>query len=182
MLPSASLVQKQSTEAQTLTQQEAPDDKSQTVSKRSPPASVEDSGVHSSYAYPESARGRSSDVILNVFLAFQCHRWAIVLRAKKGNRCDLWKSPVIQKVCLGCVGSKITQKEPVSRVYVWYCGKNSKRDQLMQYKKKWWAHIYIKRLRWRISLPACRFLWNISPRKVWEQTCVIICVTMSRTC
>lgn len=85
--------------------------------------------VHSSYAYTENARGPpSSDVILNVFLAFQYRRGATVFRAKT-EILVLWERSLCVCVCDTKIVSqmrgfrkknkiikrKITQKEPQLR-------------------------------------------------------------------
>lgn len=82
MLPSASLIQKQSTEAQILTQQEPPDNKSQAL-RTALHQRVCREPRFIPHMHTLSARGPNSDVILNAFLAFQCHCRAVVFRAER---------------------------------------------------------------------------------------------------
>lgn len=71
MLPSAVFIQKQSTDAQILTQQEPPNNSFQPVFESATHRSLQRAQVHSSYAYPETTSGPSSDVIIDMFLALK---------------------------------------------------------------------------------------------------------------
>lgn len=113
--------------------------------------------VHSSYAYTENARGPpSSDVILNVFLAFQYRRGAAVFRAKREIRA-LWERSLCVCVCDTKIVSQMrgfrkkneikkktkSHKRNLNCVDIWYSRKKIQ-NKSSDAEKRWPAYIYIK--------------------------------------
>lgn len=109
--------------------------------------------VHSSYAYTENARGPpSSDVILNVFLAFQYRRGATVFRAETEIRV-LWERSLCVCVCDTKIVSqrrgfrkknqikKKSHKRNLNCVDIWYSRKKIQKKS-RDAKKKGDLHIF----------------------------------------
>lgn len=138
MLPSASLIQKQSTEAQILTQQEPPDNKSQAL-RTALHQRVCREPRFIPHMHTLSARGPNSDVILNAFLAFQCHCRAVVFRAEREVCAFLEKDLPYKRSLSGARVQKSHKRNPHNSLHLIL----QEEIQRIQ-KKKWLAYIYMK--------------------------------------
>lgn len=83
-----------------------------------PATSLHQTLFHLSYAYPESARGCGSDVILKVFFRISMSLLSNCAQSTQRDICLLRSCPVVQKVALRWVGSEISQKEPFKSLYL----------------------------------------------------------------
>lgn len=82
--------------------------------------------AHSSYAYPVSARSRSSDVILNVFLAMSLLSYCTQEQREKYVRSK--KKVLWCKRSLSGTWVQKSHKKNLTRVYIWYRRKKSKNE------------------------------------------------------